>query len=431
MALKLSRAEKNKEINRRFEIFKSLMSSFVIGTAAIIIAVVFVPTSPKAEIIKANALIDTVTYQVSVTDKANALDLTTLVVSLENQIEHYEHEISLGESSGYFDSLTPNTDYWLNVYGSKGYGQERLDSIKLTTRDKTGAFILGVDEQQVEWETTYTIDVLVNDPDNLYNSINLYYGYRWEPETDLMYTAIPITTTRQQIEIFDIYTSLPFHVYIAGMLDGDTVILDEQWVTPSFQLYDEMFLNYIGDDTIGLMMYGGMTDIDIAYHVNVYRGSVLLKRIEVDIGTSMHGSTFPISGLLPNTTYRLEGVATYTNPQTLRNESQIIYDEEVTTLADYQISYQIVSYEAYLEATITIVDPNHYFQLASYELIDVTGEMPIYIMSETFSFTANGHSQSTTFIIMIPTDITYQVIIDVRSETNYMIRHIIYDEISE
>jgi hypothetical protein len=124
---------KNERFRRQYEIIKTWMSSFAVTAVAAVAAVTLIPSSPKATIIKAEALNNEIIYQVSVTDQDQALELETLFVVLENQMEYYEVPISLGESAGYFAELNPNTEYRLSVYGSKGFGQERLDSVVLTT----------------------------------------------------------------------------------------------------------------------------------------------------------------------------------------------------------------------------------------------------------------------------------------------------------
>lgn len=428
---KVTRKEKGKEINRRFEMFKSLMSSFVVGTVAVVAVAIFVPTSPKAEIIDAKAMIDTITYQVSITDEDNALDLSSLVVTLENQFEYYEDAISLGENSGYFDGLEPNTDYWLEVYGSKGFGLERLDVIKLTTRDKEGAFILGVDMLEADFDTTYMVDVSVYDPEGVFDSINLYYGYAWEHGVDFAYSQIPITLDREQVELFDVFTSIPFHIYLEGTKNGETEWLDEIWVTPPYRINSEMFVDYISDDAVGFTLYGSSGDIDIGYAVNVYKGNILLQRVDVNVGENMHETVAVISGLLPHTVYRFEGVATYINPQTLREESTIIYNEELTTLEDYQVSYDMVTYDGYIEVVINVVDPNDYFQVSYVELYELTDDFPVYLSGETYMLTPDGDHQTVTFTVTIPNDIYYHLVIGIRDEFNYMICHIIYDSTNE
>ena len=150
-----TRRKKNEETKRRFEAIKDLMSTFAMTTIAVVAAVTLIPTSPKAEVIKVVALSEEIVYQVNVTDEDNALDLSTLFVVLENQLEYYEQSISLGENSGYFDNLEYDTEYRLSVYGNKGFGQERLDTLMITTVEKIGGTILSVTPEKIDFSTYF------------------------------------------------------------------------------------------------------------------------------------------------------------------------------------------------------------------------------------------------------------------------------------
>ena len=92
-----SRRKKNEERKRRFDAIKDLMSTFSMATVAVVAAVVLIPASPKAEIIKSVALSEQIVYQVNVTDEDNALDVATLFVVLENQLEYYEKNVMVWE----------------------------------------------------------------------------------------------------------------------------------------------------------------------------------------------------------------------------------------------------------------------------------------------------------------------------------------------
>ncbi len=435
MAQKRTRKEKGEEINRRFEIIKNLMSSFVVGTAAIVAAVVFIPASPKAEIIKIESTIDLVAYQVTVTDEDNALDLSTLVVTLENQFEYYETPISLGENSGYFEQLEANTEYWLNIYGSKGFGQERLDSRMVRTRASVGGMILNVDKVQLDFETSYVVDVSINDPDQIYQSVTLYYGYavEWEPDLPIQYSAVSVSSNREEIELFDIYTTEPFHIYLEGMTADGAELLDDIWVTPPFELYSSMYVERMNDDAVYFSIYGDMQpELEIAYQLNAYIGNILIKSVDVDIGENdYHDIVTGITGLSSGKTYRIEGIATYKNPITLRRESSVIYEEEITTLEDYNISYSVTPYDDYLEITITLRDPNHYFQVPSYEIYEIIDGQEMWLNSESSDFILNGDEKTVTFNVYIPVDTSYRLSIEVQNQTDFTIRHVIYDEIIE
>ncbi len=423
------RKNKNEETKRRFEALKDLMSTFAMSTVAVIAIVTLVPTSPKAEITKALALTDQIVYQVNVTDADSALDLDTLFVVLENQNEYYEKPISLGESSGYFDSLKSSTQYHLCVYGSKGFGQERLNSIIISTEEKTGGAILSVKNQENEFdETFYTVDVYINDPDMVYSSLSLYYGYVDEFNTELTYNQISITASRQQIELSDIYTSNPFHIYIEAVTSNDTIVLDEIWVTPPFTFYGGIYAESLHNTSIDFGIYSEMnTDMPVSYIINIYKNNRLIKTATVKLEAGNHyASTFTIGELLPLTTYRFEGIVSFINPLTLRKETQNIYEEELMTLDNYSYTYTIEHFDLYDEVTITLNDPSNQFNIAYFETYDTGGEFPVYIDGSSIWLESFDLVKAATLVIYLPTNTPYRITVGIRNETNYQIHEILY-----
>jgi len=421
-----SRRKKNEETKRRFEAIKDLMSTFAMSTVAVVAAVTLIPASPKAEIIKAVSLSEEIVYQVNVTDEENALELSSLAVVLENQLEFYEQQLSLGEQSGHFDNLETDTQYRLSVYGNKGFGQERLDTLLITTRAKVGGTILSVNPINDFHATSYLVDVSIYDPDMKYTSITLYYGYANEHEPEIIYSSIDITETRQEVEIFDIFTSDAFHIYLEGTTSDGTETLDEIWVTPPFNLNASIYMNFINNKEIGFFVYNDMKLDSIKYQMNIYRNDFLLDTRYTTVSSSDFGhNEFIIDELLPNTTYLFECFAYYTNPQTLRDDKILIYENELTTLDDYTYTYTIDKLDEFYEVTITLIDPNHYFQQVFYETYDTSSDDSIFLTGDTYSFVNNGNDKSATFTIQVPTTSKYKIIIGIRNQTDTSIREII------
>jgi len=426
-----SRRKKNEETKRRFEAIKDLMSTFAMSTVAVVAAVTLIPASPKAEIIKAVSLNEEIVYQVNVTDEDNALDLSTLYVVIENQLEYYEQSISLGENSGYFDSLAYDTEYRLSVYGSKGFGQERLDTVMVTTKEKVGGTILSVTQPNPEDTTNYVVDVSINDPNTKYSSIILYYGSAWEYNTEIEYSSIEVTSPRMDVELFGIYTTEPIHIYIEGITIDGTEMLDEIWVTPPFEFYSSVYMSYMNSEEIGFYVYGEMRAENVSYKMNVYKNNALVQTetliLSVGDEEEYHygNDEIIIKDLSPNTTYDFECIAIYTNPLTLRKEKEIIYEEEITTLETYSYTYSFEEFDEYLEVTIILDDPSHYFQNVYYESYDTSGEYDMYLYGEMNYFSANEFDKSVTFTIFKPTASSYQIEIDMRNQTDSSIKQII------
>ena len=121
----------------------------------------------------------------------------------------------------------------------------------------------------------------------------------------------------------------------------------------------------------------------------------------------------------------MECIATYTNPQTLRQEQKIIYLEETTTLDIYSYSYSIEMFDNYMEVTIILDDPEDYFQTVYYESYDTSGDRDIYLDGKTYLFNDDGNDKSVTFTIVLPITSTYQITIGIRNQFYYSINQII------
>ncbi len=423
---KKNRRQKNEELKRRYEAVKNLMSTFAMSTIAVVAVVTLVPASPKAEIIKTVALSDEIVYQVNVTDEDNALDLDTLIVVLENQLEYYEHPIELGENSGFFDALNIDTEYRISIYGNKGFGAERLDTKMITTKDKIGSTILLVTPVIDHHHTMYQVDVSTYDPDNIYTKIELFYEYKFEEDSELEYSSIQVTSDRELIELFDVFTSYPFHIYIKGTKDDGEEILDEIWITPPFLLSSSIDLAYLNNNEIAFHAYGDMVVNDMEFKMNIYRGNHIIKTSRFTPSSDYHDhNKWIIDELLPDTNYLLECIAIYTNPQTLRQEETVIYSQEHTTAKDYNYTYAIESYDTFLVVTITLHDPDNVLTYAYYETYDTTEEFDIYLNGESAIFELDGEVKTTTLNVVVPITDAYKIHIGLRSTVDPYVNQII------
>jgi hypothetical protein len=421
-----SRRNKNEETKRRFEAIKDLMSTFAMSAVAVVAVVTLIPSSPKAEVIKTVALGEEIVYQIHVTDEDNALDTTTLFVVLENQLEYFEQSLSLGENSGYFDNLNYDTEYRLSVYGNKGFGQERLDTLLITTVDKIGATILSVTPVTTDFSTMYSVDVSIYDPNSEYSSIALYYGARWEQGTEIQYSIIPLTSSLINIELSDIHSTEAFHIYIEGITSEGTEVLDEIWVTPPFELFTSIYMNYVSTEEIGFAIYNDIDVGTITYNMNVYTSDSLFKTEKITLSQDdVEGNQFVITQLSPLTTYSFECVATYINPQTLRKEQATVYQEDLTTLDIYSYDYSVETFEGFMEISIQLNDPSAIFNYAYFESYDTSTEYDTYLDGETYILNGTGNDKYVIFTINTPTTSSYQITIGLGSQTNYSAKQVI------
>ncbi len=429
--MKKSRRKKQEEFQRRYDVLKNAMSMFAMSTVAVVAAVTLIPSSPKATIIETTPLETEISYQVEVTDEDNALDLDTLFVVLENQFDYYEQPITLGTQTGYFDQLETDTEYRLSVYGNKGFGQERLATKFITTTPEVGATLFNVSFDTEFEASTYYVDIRVYDPEHLYTDLTLYYGIKYYESEEIIYSSIPITGNNEMIELHDIYIDESMHLYIEGTVDSENVYLDERWITPPFHLHASLYMDYLSSEEVGFYLYNDF-NIDVDYIMYVYQYEFLVEETVISLNDSMdhHGSSFTVTDLEIDSTYSFVCIARYIDPQTLRMTEVTIYEEELTTLPEYSYTYDVTTFDTYIEVSITLTDTFDIFQSSYYEMYDTTDEFSNWIGGETYFFTIDQDSKTITYQIQIPDTDHYRIIIGIKSDTDHYKKQIVETIIS-
>jgi hypothetical protein len=425
--------KKNKS---RLEILKSWMSSFVVTAVAVVAAISYIPASPQAEIISLQAFEQEIVYQVDVRDPDHALDLSTLKVVLTNQFGSLEVPLSLGMNVGYFQDLSPNTDYVMKVYGSKGFGLENLVSQSIKTSGSPGGAITGYRiVSETEYDYDYLIDIFISDPESLYESYVLDYGYAYHQDDQITYQSEVITESRTSILIEGVSAfNVQVHLVLKGVKsNSDEVILDQVSYHVPFKLESSVYLDLVGMEEIIYNVYpDSYSGVLVTYTFNLYQGAQKMRSIDIvpSDALSHYGSEEVILNRLKSSTlYRVEVIARYVNPYTLRSESEVIYEEEVSTLPSFTATIEITEYESYYEVEIFVIDPSHLFQIPYITLFEVTGDQRIYLLSQDFYFTPEATGKRAILTIDKPQVPEYQLIIGIRNTNNYTIRHILFDEV--
>ncbi|PKK97981.1 MAG: hypothetical protein CVV57_09630 [Tenericutes bacterium HGW-Tenericutes-2] len=425
-----------KKIKSRLEILKTWMSSFVMATVAVIATIVFIPSSPKASIVNLKVFQTEIIYQVEITDQDQALDLNTLTIVLSNQFVNISRSLELGTNVGIFEGLDPNTMYKLTVYGSKGFGNERLDEQTIKTEERSGGAIISNRLiESFEWNHHYQIEVLVKDEENIYGDIYLYYAFIDEMMSPI-YDDVIIPQSRYIIDIMDVPTyNVKVHLYLeAELLTGGTVILDELYFAVPYKLESSIYLEHVDQNLIEYSFYpDSMNDEQVTYMFDLYFGKQKVKSIVIEYLRNddvMHttNSQIVFDKLRKNSIYKVIVTATYQNPITLRNESIILIEEEVETLGDYQIDFDINKDIDLYHVDVYLNDPNHYFQNVSYVIYDTSGEYPMYVEGMSYGFIPDVNGKYQNFSFNIPNLSSYQIVIRVYNGTSYLIYHVLYDQ---
>lgn len=425
-----------KENKKRLEILKSMMTSFVMTATVVIAIIVFIPKSPKAEILSSQSFYDAVTYQVLVTDEDMALDINTLIITLENQFETYTYPLSLGLNVGVFDQLMPNTFYQMIIYGSKGFGLEKLSTLEVKTANQPGGAIIGYELIDTsEYDLSYAIDILISDPFLDFSDLKLYYAYGYMDQEihEDDFDFIEILNPRSQIELFDIpIYNTKVYLYIEAYLNGEPIILDQFQFFVPYHLETSLILESVTKNRVSYEFYKDYNqNLDAIYSIELKLGHQIVQTIsnikmEND---SDYMNDIVFDKLKNDTEYQIIVKINYKDPYTLSRIEKVIHEETFRTLGDYQISYTITPYATYYEVYIYLNDPNHYFQIPYFEIYQVDEHHPIYLDGNDFSFTPDGNGKYATFTINKPNLFPYILKIGVKNQINYQINHIIFEEI--
>jgi len=421
----------------RLEILKSWMTSFVITASAVIVAVVVIPASPKAEIKNIQVFQDQIVYQVEITDDDNAIRTGTLEVILENQFERYTIPLDLGVNVGHFSELNGETTYQMYVMGDKGFGNEKLASKTITTEPNSGGAILAYQllDSSDTYNPQYEISLLVSDNLDEYSSVMLYYGVIGYDETEpFEYYSFVISDGESSIVLDEIYqTNAQIYTYLeATLANNNTIILDElTFYTPlNFEIY--YYIEQVSDTTITLSMYPESYLFDeLTYEFKLIKDGLTVdtQRVSIndDAEETMHMNLeIVFDRLKKDTLYVLEVKAIYKNPQTLAEETIIAEPAEIRTLGAFSYTIDISEFDTYYEVTLNVVDQKHNFQIAYYYVYDTQGEFDMYLSGAQSGFTPVGEYKTVTFIIDKPDQIPIRIDIGLQNETTSIYYKIIH-----
>ncbi|MCF7930728.1 MAG: hypothetical protein K9L02_04360 [Acholeplasmataceae bacterium] len=411
----------------RLEILKSWMSSFVITASAIIVAVVTIPSSPKAEIIQVQVFKNQVVYQVEVTDADNAIDLNTLEIILTNQFEYYKYPLQLGINIGEFSELKDGTTYQMSVQGSKGFGQEILATKEIVTQPNSGGAIIkySLIDTQNQFDTQYEVETIIYDDLDEYVSVDLVYGVIGVDEIEpfeYYYLPVPDGSSSHILDqIFQMNGKI--YVYLeATLLNSEKLILDEIYlnIPISFEAY--YYIEQVTDTTIVLSVYPDFSLLeDVTYEFKLSKdgypvATKTASKDDLDDNQMHYGIEITFDQLRKNTIYQVDLKVTYTNPYTLAKETQTYESQVLKTLGAYTYEVDVVEYDLYYEVMITVVDPNHNFQIPYYYVYEIHDEFEWFISSGTFGFTPMDGYKTVTFTIDKTASIPYRIDIGLRNE---------------
>ena len=420
--------EKQKKFSR-FQTLKSVFSSLIITTTAIVVAAVIIPRSPEAKIDNLDIYNNSIVYTINITDEDNAIISGTLQLQLINQFECYEKEIDLGLSSGIFEELNEDTQYTLKILADKGFGLEVLESKKITTYPNTGGSIssYNIDSSSFDW-LDYRINYFISDPQNEYISVNLRYATKAQYETEFLnYQTIVLNKLDDETLIQQIFNqNLEVNLILeATLLNNDVIELDNIIFHTPFKIYGSVYLYSLTNDKAILSIWAEpIENLEVKYEIRLKQGDFILRRIEYDIPDYDLGQAqfeeplIEIDNLYQKTDYQIELVATYDNPYTLSKEEEVISFIEFTTLENFEYQYSIEEFDTYYEITITL-DENAVFDIAYISIYEYVNGAYTWPSQATYRFTVTNNQKEILITLNKPIFTEYKIEIGIRDDDFY------------
>ena len=433
---KKEKFKKQQKDMKRYEAIRSFISSFTLTAVAVVAVAVSIPKSPIAIIDDVSVFESEVAYQVTVTDEDQALDLTSLEIVLNGQLENYTAKLDLGVNVGIFENLRANTSYYLEVYGNKGFGQEKLASMRVKTKASSDGAIISYEiTDQMEYAYTYEVEILLSDQEQMFEHVYLYYAYLYADEEPQFYDMIEVFGPTDYIELIDIYSEYKkISIYLEALLkDGSTKVLDELTIYTPITLYTDIYLDQKTNSSLSFAFYSDYYFTEnISYTVKLYDNKVMVDEVMVEMDEhEFHheGPNIQFNRLRKNTTYKIEVWSQYIDPQTKREVSVLLHTIEEQTLSDYEIDDEISYNDQGMDVYLYLNDPNHYFQVPYVIIYEIVDGQVYYFSEITFEFTPTQDGKEVTFEVMYPDLDQYKIVIGVRNQMDYTINHIIIEEI--
>jgi len=429
-----SRFQEQSENKLRVETISKLFSAATMTVATVVVVSVFVPQSPRATLEDVIVFEDRVSYRVNIVDPDQAIQNDSLLVRLSNQLELYETTLQFGYSLGAFDNLNTGTSYFLEVVADKGFGLERLASKRIKTLARDGGLIASVDvlEATEQGAIPFEVTTVYYNRQETYTAFSLEYASVYqdiyeessssmEPQP-LVYTPIELIAS-PSTTIIDIPS---YHAEVHFRLLGYTslteyVILDEAVTPMPFRFEAYAYLKQVSTRSVSAYVYPSYMLDGAVYTAELYRGSRKMDTKEVTIPSTGQNeyeqqAVVSFTSLLPSTDYTIRFYGDYVNPQTLRQEITMFSEYEVTTLGTYSYQYDYIEDDTSIQATITLIDPNHNFQSFFYEIYEEGAAYPYPTGQNGF---LSPENKTSTLNIVKPDYPAYRIVIGVRNNTDY------------
>jgi len=414
-------ANKRVEQRKRQSLLKTL-SSFTVTTVVATVAF-FLPVDATA-ILSAQSVGNAIYYEVNVSDPESAIVEGTLYIEAKNNLNEQTQDLAIGQSSGVFLDLTPDSDYVLTVHANQGFGDKTLatqtvhsgagigglitDTLLLTERDPLQHFM----------PLSYQVNFFVNDPNMEIASLRLRYAFLLPYEmqenpvpADDAYTEIGVDIHSLSTIISDIpdFNATVFLFFEANLLSGETIVLAHKIFRTPVRLECSLYQTSAGPTFIEATFYGDYSIIpSIAYTIHFYSG---VERIHTQTVTkdlaSMNDDmrVFRWENLLPSSLYRVEVIAEYSDPETGSTVTETLSSIGVRTSAPYSAQVTFTEHTADYDVSVQLNDPNGIVQNVQYMIYSISPEgYRLYVSSGVIVMASSGNGVYQGTVVLIKPD---------------------------
>jgi hypothetical protein len=383
-------AKKRVEQRKKQSLLKTL-SSFTVTT--VVAAVAFLLPVDATATLSAQAVGNAIYYDVNVTDPETAIVDGTLYIVAKGKIDEQSQDLAMGQSTGVFLNLSPDSDYEISVHANQGFGDKTLvtqivhsdagigglitDTLLLTERDPSQHFT----------PLSYQVDFFINDPNVEIVSLRLRYAvllpYEMQesplPPAD-SYTELVVDKTTLSVVVPEIpdMNATVFLIFEADLLSGGTVVLDQKVFRTPVKLECSLYQSAAGATFIEATFYGDFSIIpSVVYTINLYSGVELIQTETISKSIEpVHEEmrTFRWENLNPSNVYRAELIAEYQDPETGSIARSTLIQMDLRTSASYSAIVQFTEHTEDYDVSIQLNDPNGIVQNIQYTIYTISPE---------------------------------------------------------
>ncbi len=281
-----------------------------------------------------------VVYQMNVTDVDNIIEVGQLKLVLDDGFTQVVQDVYLGDNFGSFSSLTPETNYTLNLIYDLGYGQEIILTEAIYTTNELVATISSFELSSFSQGTMKIYNANISYGNTLgYSAWQIRYAVvvpGLEQEAYYETFMLQDGQTAAEIVFYENYGE-EYYIILEAYFDGNLVVVDETRVSLPFMLYASMYVSFYTDIDALLNFYVETpVGVTVDYSLEVLNFGVLEQDLLLDMEAIVaNGGDYQVYNLTPDSDYSFVFKATYINPDTGRLEEVIVYEEFIHTYAIY------------------------------------------------------------------------------------------------